>query len=647
MATFPASWLRDDFADNSEAPAWGASYVVGSATKQETGGRAVLTLPALTAGTHEAAYRSSATYDLTGDGWFIDINQMVSTAVAAAAYFMVRSSSGNYVRWHQQSGTLRAQHAIGGVLTDLFSVAWNATTYRYLRIRESGGTVFFDSSSNGTSWTNRASVTLATLGWGITAVDVTLAAVVIGSVASPGAFRVEAFNPILPALATNWNYVQAEWLFVDRFRTITLAASSGQACLAVAESKDASGNLVNPRYFAGPLGSSSGGYAQLVEYASLAEAQAAAVNLPLDGRWDLPQRISGRIFRLYVRSTTGSPFDLREFIPRRLVQTDDLEAENIDAKVIRAGTISVDKLVVTLTLTGRTIQTNESGARAVMSGDPFGGFIGYGASDTYNPLTGSGTYQVLWSKNDGKVYGAGGKVVIDASGLTIRTGNTYGDDAALKFYDPTGTTKHATLGQWATAATNRVELHAEPNTGLDQEVWLSAYRPSGKYALINLFVWDAASKSGNIVLSINAANVTAISLLADTTTIDGGLNVGTATGAAAGEIRAANTTGLHLRMERSGQTTRHIGITGSNTLAIARTGVAEDISIDNSGNVNLVSGVLRIAGTQVLSTRKTGWGTPTGTLNRAALSNASTQTQINQAVMALITDLISHGTIGA
>ncbi len=47
----------------------------------------------------------------------------------------------------------------------------------------------------------------------------------------------------------------------------------------------------------------------------------------------------------------------------------------------------------------------------------------------------------------------------------------------------------------------------------------------------------------------------------------------------------------------------------------------------------------------LLSSEKTGWGEPTGTLYRAALTDASTQTQFNHALMALITDLYSHGLI--
>lgn len=79
---------------------------------------------------------------------------------------------------------------------------------------------------------------------------------------------------------------------------------------------------------------------------------------------------------------------------------------------------------------------------------------------------------------------------------------------------------------------------------------------------------------------------------------------------------------------------------------------------ENSGTINTITltttkviiatgGTLFVGSNQVVGARKTGWGTPTGTLFRTALTNASTQTQFNQSIMALIADLIGHGIIGA
>ncbi len=60
----------------------------------------------------------------------------------------------------------------------------------------------------------------------------------------------------------------------------------------------------------------------------------------------------------------------------------------------------------------------------------------------------------------------------------------------------------------------------------------------------------------------------------------------------------------------------------------------------------LTAASYKVGSNQVTGARITGWGLPTGTLYRTALTNASTQAQFNQAIMALITDQFTHGMIG-
>ncbi len=157
--------LRDDFFDNAIATAWD-TFVSGSATVAETGGQFVVTLPSSTAGTHYAGYSSHSAYNLTGDEFYINIATMVSTAVAATAYYELRLAKvaqTNVLRWTQTSNTLKAQTVVAGVTTDQYSVTWSGTTYKYLRISESGGNILFQSSTNGTSWTTRATVAVSGL----------------------------------------------------------------------------------------------------------------------------------------------------------------------------------------------------------------------------------------------------------------------------------------------------------------------------------------------------------------------------------------------------------------------------------------------------------------------------------------------------
>lgn len=353
MAVYPIAYLRDDFEDNVTAPAWTKNQT-GSATANETGGQAQFALPSSTAGSHDANYTSNASYDLTGDSFSIQIGTMVATGVAASAYVRLSLDASNSYQWIQSGGTIKAQKVVAGVATDLYSASWSSTNHKYLRIRESGGTVFFDSSANGTSWTNRGSTTIASA-FAATLLTIAFGAS-CGNVSSPGIFRLDMVNLILPTPTSTWRWIDADWQIVNRMRPITLASTGNkQGVLVTAGGKDASGNLTGTlRYFAGPVGSASGGYAALTEYSTLVAAQANPFTIPIDGRVDLPTLVDCRIMRLYHRSSDGASGTIREYLPRRMIQADDIEAESIKAINIAAHSITADQIAtVNLDATAR------------------------------------------------------------------------------------------------------------------------------------------------------------------------------------------------------------------------------------------------------------------------------------------------------
>lgn len=66
----------------------------------------------------------------------------------------------------------------------------------------------------------------------------------------------------------------------------------------------------------------------------------------------------------------------------------------------------------------------------------------------------------------------------------------------------------------------------------------------------------------------------------------------------------------------------------------------------NSTGLTLGTGsVLTIGANQVVGAKATGWATPTGTLQRTALTDASTATDVLRTLQALVTDLRTHGLI--
>ena len=77
-------------------------------------------------------------------------------------------------------------------------------------------------------------------------------------------------------------------------------------------------------------------------------------------------------------------------------------------------------------------------------------------------------------------------------------------------------------------------------------------------------------------------------------------------------------------------------------------GGANLLQLASGDSFNLVSGTLRVAGTQVIGTRKTGWAAATGTPTRTTFATTSvTLPQLAERVKALIDDLTTHGLIGA
>jgi hypothetical protein len=199
------------------------------------------------------------------------------------------------------------------------------------------------------------------------------------------------------------------------------------------------------------------------------------------------------------------------------------------------------------TITGGTIQTASSGARVVLSSAAQGGLIGYGASDTYNPATGSGSYQVLWKKSDGKLYFGGGVGVLDENGETI-TGPTF--SYGLSNLSPVTVPRANTL-QWSKSsgsqAASLVGSASAQLLALADHITLAIpISSTDAYGLdLNLngqhrmaadkFTIDSGGATGPTALTVQTS-------VSDggVTTVHGGLNIGSATGAGVGQIKGSS-----------------------------------------------------------------------------------------------------------
>jgi hypothetical protein len=135
-------------------PSWPASVVITSG--------AVTITPA---SDYSSSIISTNTYDLTSSYFETQIVAL-STGAGTECYIEARVDSNNNAYYILNQGNWVAGVKNAGVDTSNFG-AYSAVSHKYLRIRESGGTIFFDGSADAITWSNLYSHSYS---WSATAV---------------------------------------------------------------------------------------------------------------------------------------------------------------------------------------------------------------------------------------------------------------------------------------------------------------------------------------------------------------------------------------------------------------------------------------------------------------------------------------------
>lgn len=158
--------LTDNFNDNLVGPEWGNAY--GGVS--ETGGRA--RVPCTTG---YAGYQTGAAYTLTGSSVYLQLPVVpalsTATTEAIACMMILSGTAGTRLGFviNAVGNLLRCKSETGYYDPASVDITYNATTHKWLRVSETGGNVLWDTSPDGTTWTNRR--TLATPAWVTAAVD--------------------------------------------------------------------------------------------------------------------------------------------------------------------------------------------------------------------------------------------------------------------------------------------------------------------------------------------------------------------------------------------------------------------------------------------------------------------------------------------
>lgn len=99
--------------------------------------------------------------DLTGSEISIEVLDVGNQGLASLEVNPIDLllDADNHLLWLITNGDLGAYKKVAGTLSLVgSSVTYNATDHRWLRIRESGGTIYWDASPDRSTWTNIASL---------------------------------------------------------------------------------------------------------------------------------------------------------------------------------------------------------------------------------------------------------------------------------------------------------------------------------------------------------------------------------------------------------------------------------------------------------------------------------------------------------
>lgn len=183
--------LQDPFNQNTLNSAKWVQTTLGSATISYDATGATISYPSSSTSSTDGDLTSAHIYDLTGSMAYVHVLAVPSAATSADAELRLEIDGSNYLRWVYEAGTLYAQYNVAGSKTTLFSVAYSSSTHAYWRIREASGTIFWDTSTDGITWTNRASVANPIAVLRLLAV---IAATCFQNETNPGTFKVNDFN---------------------------------------------------------------------------------------------------------------------------------------------------------------------------------------------------------------------------------------------------------------------------------------------------------------------------------------------------------------------------------------------------------------------------------------------------------------------
>jgi hypothetical protein len=164
----PASMLADNFNSGVFAPEWGNSYSPNGSTYTESSGSVTFGLPG--SAVVETALASAMAYDLSESAIITQI-QTVPAVNTCNAFLRASTTSNDFIMFTANLTSLTCLHGAGGSQQQVCQVPFDPVAHKLWRLRGTGGTVYWETSPDGTTWTTQysepAAIALDALGIGV------------------------------------------------------------------------------------------------------------------------------------------------------------------------------------------------------------------------------------------------------------------------------------------------------------------------------------------------------------------------------------------------------------------------------------------------------------------------------------------------
>ncbi len=148
----PSSTVTDSFDTAPFSPIW-ENWSVPGCTIAETGGDLVMTFTGL-----DGAFcgiGSRHLVDLRDSELVLDATNVPPETMFVIYFQVIRPGDDEtHLEINREGNTLGFEQTVDGTDTATGSTLYSATDHRYWRLRESGGTIFWDTSPDGVAWSN-------------------------------------------------------------------------------------------------------------------------------------------------------------------------------------------------------------------------------------------------------------------------------------------------------------------------------------------------------------------------------------------------------------------------------------------------------------------------------------------------------------